>query len=126
MVGEQMSQDQSGNEAGIEECKPLLWLFEALGLSRDQRPPSFEEILDWCSALDYARQEQMVKQLGTLVQKSSRGQRALASAFLFAIDFVHVDETARAGMDGTPSFLSDLNGTDRFHREAVLSLLASK
>ena len=110
----------------IADCPPLLWLFEAVGLAPEEHPTTFDGLLDWAAAMDYRRQEAMIGRLGVLVRKSSRGQRALTSAFLFAIDFVHIDERARAEAETVTSFLSDLTGTDRPHRRAILALLASK
>ena len=110
----------------IAASEPLGWLFDTVGLDEAERPRSFDGLLDWAASLAPGRQEALIQRLGVLVCKSSRGQRALASAFLFAIDFVHVDERARAEEEGFPSFLSDLTGTDGPHRDAILALLASK
>ena len=121
-----MSTDEMDDMERPEDHEPLCWLFDALALSAAQRPDSFDGLLNWAAAMEYQRQEAMIARLGELVVKASRGQRALASAFLYAIDFAHVEDRARADVPGGSSFLSDLGGADSAHLEAILCLLASK
>jgi len=118
-------EDMEGGDRPADH-EPLLWLFDALDLDTDRRPQEFDDLLNWAAAMDYQSQEALIARLGELVVKASRGQRALASAFLYAIDFAHVDDRARAEPQGGPTFLSDLSGADGAHLDAILSLLASK